>query len=105
MLSTEGMMQRPSKSSATTFVVATETGILHRLRLMHPSKTFLPASAEAECSFMKLTTLPKVLQSHETMTHRIEVPEPIASRARVAIDRMVSIGGTSSVESELIGAR
>lgn len=101
MLSTEGMMRRPAESPADTFIVATETGILHRLRLFHPSKTFIPASAEAECSFMKLTTLPKVLQSLETMTHRVTVPEPIASRARIAIERMVSIGGTPAAAVEL----
>jgi quinolinate synthase len=104
MLSTEGMMRRPDESPASTFIVATETGILHRLRLMHPSKTFLPASAEAECSFMKLTTLEKVAYSLETMTHRIVVPEEIASRARLAIDRMVSIGGQQGA-MELSAAR
>jgi len=105
MLSTEGMLRRPSVSPASTFIVATETGILHRLRWMHPSKTFVPASAEAECSFMKLTTLPKVLHSLETMTHRVSVPEPVASRARVAIERMVAIGGNTTAGLELSATR
>ncbi|TAK17933.1 MAG: quinolinate synthase NadA [Acidobacteria bacterium] len=105
MLSTEGMMRRPAESPSSSFIVATETGILHRLRLMHPSKTFLPASAEAECSFMKLTTLPKVLHALETMTHRVTVPPAIASRARVAIERMVTIGGSPSTELELSASR
>jgi quinolinate synthase len=98
ILSTEGMMRRPAESPAPAFVVATETGILHRLRLMHPSKTFLPASAEAVCSFMKLTTLPKVLHALETMSPRVTVPERVASRARLAIDRMIAIGGTPALE-------
>ncbi len=93
VLSTEGMMRRPAESRARRFIVATETGILHRLRLLHPSKTFTAASDHAECSYMKLTTLASVRRSLETMTHRIVVPEPIASRARLAIERMVSIGG------------
>jgi quinolinate synthase len=105
MLSTEGMMRRPAESPASTFIVATETGILHRLRWMHPTKTFLPASAEAECSFMKLTTLPKVLHSLETMTHQVRVPEDVASRARVAIERMVAIGGSSPARLELSASR
>jgi quinolinate synthase len=92
MLSTEGMMRHPEQSRASRFIVATETGILHRLRVMHPSKTFIAASDEAECSYMKMTTLPKLLQSLETMTHRIVVPEEVAARARCAIERMVSIG-------------
>jgi quinolinate synthase len=101
MLSTEGMMRRPAESSADAFIVATETGILHRLRLIHPSKTFIPASAEAECSFMKLTTLPKVLHSLETMTHRVVVADDVASRARLAIERMVSIGGVPNPQPSL----
>jgi quinolinate synthase len=72
---------------------------------MHPSKTFVPASAEAECSFMKLTTLPKVLHSLETMTHRVSVPEAVASRARVAIERMVAIGGNTPAGRELSATR
>ena len=105
MLSTEGMMRRPAESPSSSFIVATETGILHRLRLMHPSKTFLPASAEAECSFMKLTTLPKVLHALETMTHRVTVPASTASRARIAIERMVSIGGAPAGQLELSVSR
>lgn len=92
MLSTEGMMRRPGETDAQQFIVATETGILHRLRLVHPTKTFLPASAEAECSFMKVTTLPKVRHALETMTHRVTVADEIARRARTAIERMIAIG-------------
>jgi quinolinate synthase len=42
---------------------------------------------------MKVTTLPKVLRSLQRMEHRITVPPEIAARARLAIERMVSIGG------------
>jgi quinolinate synthase len=45
------------------------------------------------CAFMKVTTLPKVLSSLQRMEHRITVPEHIAARARLAIERMVAIGG------------
>lgn len=91
VLSTEGMMRRPAESDAGLFIVATETGVLHRLRLMHPTKTFMAASDHAECSYMKLTTLSSLERSLETMTHRVVVPAGIADRARLAIDRMVSI--------------
>lgn len=99
VLSTEGMLRRPAQSNASQFIVATETGILHRLRLMHPTKTFRAASEHAECSYMKLTTLESLERSLETMTHRIVVPAPIAARARLAIERMVSIGGHSTVDA------
>ncbi len=93
VLSTEGMVRRPGESAAREFIVATEVGILHRLRRAHPDKTFHAANERASCSFMKLITLPKVLASLERMEHRVTVPPEIAARARLAIDRMVAIGG------------
>ena len=93
ILSTEGMINRPSISDADEYIVATEVGILHRLRRENPTKTFFPASRTAVCAYMKVTTLPKVLNALENMEHRITVAPDIAARARIAIDRMVSIGG------------
>jgi quinolinate synthase len=93
ILSTEGMIKRPKISSVDEFIVATEVGILHRLRRENPNKTFYPANEHAVCAFMKVTTLPKVLSSLQRMEHRITVPEHIAARARLAIERMVAIGG------------
>jgi quinolinate synthase len=93
ILSTEGMINRPAQSDASEFIVATEVGILHRLRRAYPGKTFYAANERASCAYMKVTTLPKVLASLKRMQHRITVPEDIAARARLAIERMVSIGG------------
>ncbi|GMV09642.1 MAG TPA: quinolinate synthase NadA [Gemmatimonadaceae bacterium] len=96
VLSTEGMIRRPGVSEATSFIVATETGILYRMRRANPDKTFYAASDRAECMYMKMTTLPKVLHALERMEHRITVPEDVASRARRALERMVSIGGSQA---------
>jgi quinolinate synthase len=93
ILSTEGMIKRPRESSADEFIVATEVGILHRLRRMNPDKKFFAANDRAQCAYMKVTTLPKVLRSIETLTHQITVPEEVAARARLAIERMIAIGG------------
>ncbi|MCU0622634.1 MAG: quinolinate synthase NadA [Gemmatimonadaceae bacterium] len=94
ILSTEGMIRRPAQSDADTFIVATEVGILHRLRRENPTKRFIPANEQAVCAYMKVTTLPKVLHALETLTHRITVPADVAEKARTAIERMVAIGGT-----------
>ena len=94
ILSTEGMIRRPAESSATEFIVATEIGILHRLRGENPTKVFHAANDKASCAYMKVTTLPKVLRALQHMEHRITVPPAIAARAKLAIDRMVAIGGT-----------
>jgi quinolinate synthase len=95
ILSTEGMIKRPKISDGDEFIVATETGILHRLRRENPTKRFYAANEDAVCAFMKVTTLPKVLNSLKTMQHRITVPPDIAARARLAIERMVAIGGNA----------
>ena len=93
ILSTEGMIKRPALSPNDEFIVATEVGILHRLRRENPSKRFFAANDRAVCAYMKVTTLPKVRQSLLDMTHRITVPPAVADRARRAIERMIAIGG------------
>ena len=93
ILSTEGMIKRPALSDADEFIVATEVGILYRLRRENPTKTFFAASERAQCAYMKVTTLPKVYRSLQELQHEITVPPDIASRARLAIERMVAIGG------------
>jgi quinolinate synthase len=93
ILSTEGMIKRPALSETNEFIVATEVGILHRLRRENPSKRFYAANDRAVCAYMKVTTLPKVKHALEHLEHRITVPPDVASRARRAIERMVAIGG------------
>jgi quinolinate synthase len=89
--STEGMVRRAAESPASTFIVATEVGILHRMQQLAPGKRFLPASEDAVCPYMKRITLEKVAASLERMSPRVTVPEAVASRARRALDRMVAI--------------
>ena len=93
ILSTEGMIKRPSQSPVNEFIVATELGILHRLRRENPTKTFFAANDRAQCAYMKVTTLPKVLRSLETLTYEITVPDDVAAKAHRSIERMVAIGG------------
>ena len=95
VLSTEGMIRRPGESASREFIVATETGILHRLRRANPDKMFFAASDRAECQYMKMTTLPKVLDALEKTQYRITVPPEIAARARLALERMVAVGGNA----------
>jgi quinolinate synthase len=93
ILSTEGMIRRPALTPTNDFIVATEVGILHRLQRENPSKRFFAANDRAVCTYMKVTTLPKVRNSLLHMEHRITVPPEIARRARRAIERMIAIGG------------
>jgi quinolinate synthase len=89
--STSGMLKYVHESKARTFIIGTEVGILHRMKLENPGKTFIPASALAVCRNMKLTTLEKVLWSLQEMVHPIEVAEEVRIPAKRAIDRMLAI--------------
>ena len=91
ILSTEGMMNHVSKSNSQQFVVATETGILYRMRQQNPEKTFVPASENAECEYMKMITLDKVYRSLYDEKYEVKVPKKIADKASLAIERMLSI--------------
>jgi quinolinate synthase len=92
VLSTEGMVRHAKSSPKDHFLVATEVGILHRLRLEMPEKRFEPLREDAICRFMKMTTLEGVRDALEKNQHVISVPPDVADRARRAIQRMVEIG-------------
>ena len=89
--STEGMIRHAQRSLAREFIVATETGILHRMKKAVPEKQFYPASEEAICQYMKKITLEKVWQSLEEDVYEVKVPGEIAAKARLAIERMLQL--------------
>jgi quinolinate synthase len=93
MLSTGGMMEHARRSSADTFIVATETGMLHPLAEANPGKTFVPANRAAVCQYMKMITLTKLRDAllAEGDDYVVKVDPAIAERARVPIERMVAI--------------
>lgn len=90
-LSTGGMVRFARQTDVSEVIVGTEIGILHRLKKENPDKSFYPASDQAVCPNMKLTTLEKVLWALEEMKHEVKVPAATAKGARRAIDRMLSI--------------
>ena len=91
MLSTGGMLVHARQSDADTFIVATETGMLHPLQQENPGKSFVPANRAAVCRYMKMITLPKLRDALRDMQPVVSVPPEIAERARVPIERMVAI--------------
>jgi quinolinate synthase len=92
ILSTEGMVKFARESPRDRFVIATETGILHRLNREVPEKRFEAAQEAAVCRFMKMITLEKLRDSLRDGKHVVTVEPAIAQRARGAIDRMIAIG-------------
>ncbi len=89
--STSGMIKFPADSSASEFIVATETGILHQMKKLCPDKTFYPAYDDALCPNMKLTTLEKVLWSLEDEKEEIVVDEKTAKKALGSIKEMIRV--------------
>ena len=92
VVSTGGMVKFARESAALEFIVATEVGIIHRLKKDNPEKLFFPASSGAICPNMKLTTLEKVLWSLEDLRTAVTVPAAIRLKAEKAIKRMLAVG-------------
>lgn len=91
VLSTEGMMNHAKSSPSKQFVVATETGILYRMKKQNPDKQFIPMSENAICKYMKMITLEKVHASLREEKYQVRVPKNIAQKAHLAIERMLAI--------------
>jgi quinolinate synthase len=91
MLSTGGMLDFARDSEADTFIVATETGMLHPLAKENPDKSFVPANPAAACRYMKMITLPKLHSALRDLKPQVRVEPELAERARVPIERMVAI--------------
>jgi quinolinate synthase len=92
MLSTSGMLQHVADKPDGEFIVATETGMLYPLEQVAPNAELHAANRMAFCKYMKMITLPKLRDSLREMRYEVKVPEDVAERARVPIERMVAIG-------------
>ncbi|MFN2544288.1 MAG: quinolinate synthase NadA [Actinomycetota bacterium] len=92
ILSTGGMVRDATASEGGTFIVATETGILHKLRKLNPTGDYIAANEAAVCKYMKAITPENLLTSLREGIHEIRVDPEIAERARRALERMVAIG-------------
>jgi quinolinate synthase len=89
--STEQMLWHARHSPSREFIVATETGMVYRLRRDVPEKTFHPVSPRAVCEYMKMNTLEKLLDSLQHDRVEVRVDEPIRLRAQRAVERMLTI--------------
>ncbi len=91
IFSTEGMVKYVEKSESKNFVIATETGILHRMKKTAPDKSFYPISEKSVCEYMKMITLEKLYKSLLYNQYEVKVPEELAERALIPVMRMLSI--------------
>ena len=91
VLSTGGIYRRCEESPAKVFIIGTEVGMVDRLRREIPGKTFLPAKEYSECAAMKRIALENTYEALENEAPVIHVPEEIAARARIPIQRMLEM--------------
>src|SRR5438105_13666 len=93
--STEKMVDYCQRSPARQIIIATEAGMIHRLKKECPGKTFIPAPTDHcrcnECKFMKMNTLEKMHDCMANLSPQIELSDEIISRARLPIERMLEI--------------
>jgi quinolinate synthase len=94
--STTGLLNFTINSEATTFIVATESGILHQMQKRSPHKTFIPAPPENNCAcndcpHMKRNTMEKLYLCMAYELPEIVLPEWVIREGRASIDRMLAI--------------
>ncbi|PKP26579.1 MAG: quinolinate synthase [Bacteroidetes bacterium HGW-Bacteroidetes-2] len=96
--STSQMRNYIKNSSADTFIVATEVGILHQLSKEVPHKKLLPAPSRednscacSECAFMKMNTLEKVFHCLHNETPEIKVDSSLSKQALIPIEKMMQL--------------
>ena len=91
VFSTEKMLTHAKRSSRQDFLVATETGILHRLQREMPTKRFAAADPQAVCRYMKMITPEKLRNALRDLRPEVTVDPDTARGARVAIERMLAV--------------
>ncbi len=94
--STSSLLKFVTDSPANKFIVVTEAGIIHQMKLKNPDKEFIPAPPEAgcscnECPYMKLNTLDKLISCMENMSPQVTVDPAIIERALLPLNRMLAI--------------
>ena len=92
ILSTGGMVRGAGEADGGKFIVATETGILHKLRKLNPAGEYIAANEAAVCRYMKTITPENLLTSLREGVFEVRVEPEIAQRARRALERMIAIG-------------
>ena len=92
ILSTSGMLGYVAKSPARDFIVATEQGLLQRMKRENPGKNFIPAGNPKICSNMKRTALRDVFDALNEDKYAIEIDPGISERAGRALREMLKFG-------------
>jgi len=88
--STSQICRYAKETSEKKFIIGTEIGIIHRLKIENPKKEFIPAYEGAVCPNMKLNTLERIYASLKEEIHPVRVPDHVAKKARKALEKMLN---------------
>jgi quinolinate synthase len=89
--STSGMLEHVRTSHNTEFIIGTETGIIHTLKVRNPDKTFIPADESMVCADMKKIRLPDIVNSLLILSPVVKVEEQTRIKAKRAVERMLKV--------------
>ena len=96
--STSKLLKFVIEDKAQKFIIATEVGILEKMRLLAPNKTLIPAPinenntcACSECAFMKTITLENIYSALKEEKHKIEIDPQIAQKAIIPLENMINM--------------
>jgi quinolinate synthase len=93
--STEKMVNYCKQSSSKSFIIVTESGMLHRLKKEVPGKVFIPGPTDLcacnDCRYMKLNTLEKLRDCLDYLEPEITIPEPVRLKAERSVRRMLEL--------------
>jgi quinolinate synthase len=96
VLSTGGMLAAARTTTASTVLVATETGMLHQLRQANPAVRWEPVNPDAVCPYMKMNTPAALLRCLRDGVTEVHVDPGVAARARRAVEAMIAVGTPSA---------
>jgi len=97
--STTGLLKYTINNPANTFIVATESGIIHQMQKASPDKVFIPAPPDNSCAcndcpHMKRNTLEKLYLCMKNELPEVSVPMDVIIKARKPIERMLEISAS-----------
>ena len=92
VLGTGGMVRRARATDAKEIIVATEIGMMHRLKKENPGVDYIAANEEARCGYMRMITPTKLLQTLKTGQYEVTLSSEVIEKARLPIERMIAVG-------------
>lgn len=100
--STSEIIKYAKTSSSKSFIIATETGVFHKLQADNPDKTFYPVSDRQECPGMKLITPEKVIDVLKNKSNQVILDEEFSNLANKPLEKMLSLSSKTTIKTDYV---